>query len=423
MRSTGREPAGRGSPGSGSAGSGSVVSGTGRAGTVWNPAQYARYADYRARPFRDLLAAVGAQAPRLVVDLGCGNGPLTLSLGHRWPGARIIGVDHSPQMLAAARALDVGGRVEWVEADLAAWDPSLLDAEPDVIVTNAALQWVPGHLDLLPGWVDALAPGGWLALQVPGNFDAPSHVLMREVAAGHPKAGELESALARPAAASAQTYLAVLSAAGCEVDAWETTYLHRLDPDGKEEDPVLEWVRGTGLRPVLDTLTEPSERAAFLEEYAGRLRTAYPRTVAGVVLPFRRVFAVAHRPREGPLPPRPPVRGLHHVQVGMPAGAEPALRAFYGDVLGLAEIPKPPAMAARGGLWFAAGAQELHCGVEREFAPARKAHPCLLVADVEAVAARVAAAGGEVSWDDQIAGVRRFHTVDPVGNRVEVRQD
>ncbi len=264
--------------------------------TRWDPAQYARFAGPRSRPFADLLAQVGAESPRLVVDLGCGNGPLTIGLAQRWPGARIVGVDHSPQMLAAAREADTAGRVEWVEADLATWDIASLGAPPDVVVSNAALQWVPGHLDLLGPWLDGVADDGWLALQVPGNFTAPSHTLMREVAARHTRSEELAVALRRAGSADPSTYLRVLARDGCSVDAWETTYLHVLDPDGAQEHPVLDWVRGTGLRPVLDLLTGEEERRAFLEPYAEALASAYPRTSVGVVMPFRRVFAVAHRP-------------------------------------------------------------------------------------------------------------------------------
>lgn len=263
--------------------------------TQWDPVQYARFADHRGRPFADLLARVGAERPALVVDLGCGNGPLTLSLARRWPGARIVGVDHSPQMLEAARELDAAGRVEWVEADLADWDPAGLGGAPDVILTNAALQWVPGHVELLPGWVEALAPGGWFALQVPSNFEAASHRLMREVARAHPARDRLVPALGRAGVAEPSQYVEALAALGCEVDAWETTYQHVLDPEGAQESPVLEWVRGTGLRPVLDALTDPAERDAYLADYDARVRAAYPRTAVGVVLPFRRVFAVAHR--------------------------------------------------------------------------------------------------------------------------------
>ncbi len=267
-----------------------------RTSPSWDPSQYAVFADHRNRPFADLLSRVTVAAPEVVVDLGCGNGPLTLSLAERWPGARVVGVDHSPQMLTAARDLDPHGRVEWVEADLATWDPTSLGATPDVVITNAALQWVPGHLDLLGGWVEALAPGGWLAVQVPGNFDAPSHALMREVAAGHPRAADLAAALDRNASPAPSAYLEVLAGLGCVVDVWETTYLQVLDPAGDQPSPVLEWVRGTGLRPVLGTLQGEHERAAFVDAYDQRLRAAYPRTPAGVVLPFRRIFAVAQKP-------------------------------------------------------------------------------------------------------------------------------
>lgn len=116
------------------------------------------------------------------------------------------------------------------------------------------------------------------------------------------------------------------------------------------------------------------------------------------------------------------ITDLHHVQIAMPAGAEDRMRAFYGGVLGLAERAKPPALAARGGVWFAVGERELHCGVEPEFRPARKAHPCLLVTDIDAAAVAVAAAGGEVRWRDEVPEVRRFHTDDPVGNRLELQQ-
>lgn len=116
------------------------------------------------------------------------------------------------------------------------------------------------------------------------------------------------------------------------------------------------------------------------------------------------------------------VVGIHHVQIACPPGAEDALRGFYVGVLGLVEKPKTPVMAARGGAWFVAGAQELHVGAEEPFVPARKAHPCLLVDDVGAVAAAVEAGGAPVRWNEEMAGVRRFHTDDPVGNRVEIQQ-
>ncbi|HHU09875.1 MAG TPA: methyltransferase domain-containing protein [Intrasporangiaceae bacterium] len=263
--------------------------------TRWDPAQYARFGDERSRPFVDLVARIGATDPQVVVDLGCGNGPLTLSLADRWPHATVIGIDHSEQMLAVARDLDTEGRVRWVEADLADWQPASLGATPDVVVTNAALQWVPGHQDLIDRVVTALPPGGWFAMQVPDNLDAPSHALMREVAAEHSRAAELIPAVTRLQVERPQTYLEQLAGLGCAVDVWSTTYLHVLDPGGAVDDPVLEWVRGTGLRPVLALLTDPSEREEFLVPYREKLRAAYPRSSVGVVLPFRRTFAVACR--------------------------------------------------------------------------------------------------------------------------------
>ncbi len=403
--------------------------------TVWDPQQYAKFAGHRDRPFFDLLSRVGAGAPGVVVDLGCGNGPLTLSLARRWPDATVIGVDSSAEMIARARELDTDGRVEWVHADLGSWQA---DTAVDVMVTNAALQWVPGHLDLLPRLLGQVAAGGWFAMQVPGNFDAPSHALLREVAARMPRADELVPRLrGATTVGEPPAYAEVLADAGFGADVWETTYLQMLDPQGQQSDPVLEWTKGTAMRPVLEILTGEAERAEFLEAYAAELRRAYPRGRHGTAFPFRRIFAVGHRdeagggapaartghgPGHAHFPTKAPVTGLHHVQVSCPAGAEDELRGFYAGVLGMAEVPKPPVLAARGGVWFRSGRAEVHCGVEEDFRPARKAHPCLLVTDVDAVAEAVAAAGGQVRWDDNIPGVRRFHTDDPVGNRIELQQ-
>ncbi|MBM6402684.1 methyltransferase domain-containing protein [Phycicoccus sp. CSK15P-2] len=263
----------------------------------WDPSAYGQFAQERSRPFDDLVSRVGADEPGMVVDLGCGNGPMTLLLAERWPQARVVGIDSSESMLEAARSLDARDRVEWVQADLRDWDPASLGEAPDVIVTSSTLQWVPGHLDLVGPWVEALADDGWLGLQVPGNFDAPSHSLMREIAAGHPRAGELTAALDVPSVGEPATYLRLLVRLGCAVDAWETTYLHILDPDAQDENPVLSWVTATGLRPVLDLFEDDDDRAAFVDPYAAALAEAYPRSSAGVIFPFRRVFAVAHRVR------------------------------------------------------------------------------------------------------------------------------
>jgi trans-aconitate 2-methyltransferase len=264
---------------------------------TWDPASYARFGDERSRPFVDLMARVGARHPRHVVDLGCGSGALTATLKERWPAAQVHGVDSSAEMVAAAADLDTD--VVFTQGDVRSWRPALSDAPVDVIVSNAVLQWVPEHRDLLPRWTSCLASGGWLAVQVPGNFEAPSHALMREVAdrpafrvalAGVLRGGD---SVDDPAG-----YADRLAAAGCRVDAWETTYLHVLDPAGEHgDDAVLAWVSGTGLRPVLDALAGDDElQEEFVQQYRDELRGAYPRRHWGTPLPFRRVFVVAQRP-------------------------------------------------------------------------------------------------------------------------------
>ena len=253
----------------------------------WDPERYLQYADERSRPFLDLLSRVAAEEPRRVVDLGCGPGTLTALLARRWPDADVLGLDSSPEMVAAATALsrDLSG-VRFEVGDLRGWRP---EHPVDVLVSNATLQWVPGHVELLPDLVAAVAPGGWFALQVPGNVDAPSHELRRELAA-RPRFAPYVEGVAVPESLGPEVYLQRLAGLGCEVDAWETTYLHVL----RGEDPVFDWVSGTGARPTLQALPE-GLREEFEAEFRQLLRTAYPPGPHGTVLPFRRVFAVAHR--------------------------------------------------------------------------------------------------------------------------------
>jgi trans-aconitate 2-methyltransferase len=258
----------------------------------WDPEQYLRFADERGRPFHDLLARVGATEPGLVVDLGCGPGTLTRLLAQRWAQARVEAIDSSYEMVQRAETelAGVGERAVATLADVREWEPA---GPVDVLVSNATLQWVPGHLELLERFVGWLAPGGWLAVQVPGNLGEPSHTLLAEVAA-RPRWKERLSQVPAPAVEEPATYLARLAELGLHVDAWETTYLQVLPG----EDAVLQWMRGTGLRPVLSALDDDDERAAFEAEYGELLRRAYPRHPFGTVLPFRRIFLVAQRPEE-----------------------------------------------------------------------------------------------------------------------------
>ncbi|MER5752255.1 trans-aconitate 2-methyltransferase [Streptomyces sp. NPDC002088] len=263
---------------------------------VWDPAQYLRHAGHRARPFADLLARVPdlPAGPPRIADLGCGPGNVTAVLAERWPTARITGYDNSAEMLARAEAYagptPGGGRLDFAHADVGTWTPT---ETYDLIISNATLQWVPGHIDRFGDWLAALAPGGTFAFQVPGNFDAPSHRLMRALAHSARWKDRLAETLRHDDAVLApETYLERLADLGCTADVWETTYVHLL----AGEDPVLDWVKGTGLRPVLTALAEDLEaREEFVAEYRAALREAYPAGTHGTPFPFRRIFAVARK--------------------------------------------------------------------------------------------------------------------------------
>lgn len=262
------------------------------AGSTWDPAQYGIFADHRLRPALELLGRVPLADPALIYDLGCGTGGVTQLIAERWPEAETIGVDNSPQMLEQASALSDG--IEWVEADIATWEP---EETPDLIYSNATLQWLDDHDTLIPRLFDLLAPGGCLAVQMPLSWDLPSHRLMRETLAHGGPDGEpigpagLRQALDHVWVADAAHYFDLLSALAESLDIWETEYLQVLDG----QHPVLDWVSGTGLRPVLNGLDD-ADRELFLERYSAALLEAYPRRRNGQTLyPFRRLFMVATR--------------------------------------------------------------------------------------------------------------------------------
>lgn len=254
---------------------------------AWDVAQYETFRDERARPFVDLLARVPGARVRSAIDLGCGTGELTRGLLERWPDARIVGVDSSDEMLAAAAPRAVVGRLRFVRGDARSYVP---DEPPDLIVSNAVLHWVPDHGPLLARLIAMLAPGGTLAVQMPANFDAASHMLILETAADGPWADKLARVAHHAAVHTLSFYAELLLEAGLAVDAWETVYLHVLPGD----DAVLSWVKGTALRPVLALLDE-AEKPRFVAAYAARLRAAYPRAAHGTLFPFRRIFFVARK--------------------------------------------------------------------------------------------------------------------------------
>lgn len=256
---------------------------------MWNPDQYHRFQRERSRPFFDLVNQIDAVAPRTVADLGCGSGELTATLLDRWPDATIWGVDSSAAMLAKAATYARPDRLVFVEADLAEWTPP---AALDVIVANASLQWVDDHPRLMRRLVAMLAPQGWLAFQTPSGNQA--HAILRELRSQPRWVAQVgpDRVQSSDRALTAAAYIELLTARGCTVNAWETTYMQLLHG----ENAVIEWTKGTCVRPILEVLSEP-EQAEFLAEYSRRLLEAYPPAGYGTLFPFPRLFVVAQRQR------------------------------------------------------------------------------------------------------------------------------
>ena len=252
---------------------------------AWSASQYVKFEDERTRPARDLLAQVPLEAISRAVDLGCGPGNSTELIAERFGAVGVSGLDSDPDMLESARRRMPG--TAFVQADLASWQPS---EKADLLFSNAVFQWLPNHLDILERLMDGLAPGGVLAVQMPDNLDEPSHVAMRELADDprfskyYPNGGKRRSALPPP-----DVYLDRLDARCIRIDVWHTIYYHRL----ANAEAIVEWVKGTGLRPYLDALPADA-REAYLAAYLRRIREAYPPLADGrVLLKFPRLFVVA----------------------------------------------------------------------------------------------------------------------------------
>ena len=249
--------------------------------TDWNPAQYLRYDSERLRPALDLMARIQVDLPKTVFDLGCGTGTVTGILKDRWPNANVTGVDSSASMLE--RTVDVETRVNWQHADLNDWQP---EHPTDIVYSNAALHWLDDHETLFPRLMKAVKPGGVLAVQMPENFSAPSHTSIADTV----REGDWHERLApyqrEQPVSEPSFYYDLLSPLSSSIDMWETTYMHILEGD----DPIVEWTKGTMLRPLLDHLSE-KEAFSFLASYAKKVAKAYPHRADGkTVFPFKRLF-------------------------------------------------------------------------------------------------------------------------------------
>jgi len=253
---------------------------------VWNPQQYLKFSGHRLRPAVDLLMRIPDFSVKRVADLGAGAGNVTRLIKERWPDAAVLAVEGSAEMVAAGKK--AAPEVEWLHQDLGSWRPA---QTWDVIYSNAALHWLPEHERLFPSLMERVSPGGILAVQMPRNFEAPSHLLIAETALSGPWRSRLEHLVTAPPVHAPGFYHRLLAPQSENIDIWETEYLQVLEGD----NPVKEWTKGTWLTRYLDVL-RGDERTAFEAAYGERVAKAYPRDSAGQTLfPFRRLFMVAQR--------------------------------------------------------------------------------------------------------------------------------
>jgi trans-aconitate 2-methyltransferase len=254
---------------------------------AWDPNRYLRFDAERTRPCWDLVGRVDLPDPKVVVDLGCGPGNSTAVLRARWPTTRLIGVDSSAEMLRAARASGVPA--EWQEARIEAWVPP---TPPDLIFSNAAFQWVPGHLEQMARLLGRLAPRGAIAVQVPANDTDVSHAALRAVVARAGWTTRLGPISRGEDVPSLDVYYDRLTGLCARLDLWDTEYLHILE--GPEA--VVDWTRSTMLRPWLAALDDGADTERFLSEYGSEIAARFPRRPDGRVLfPFRRRFVIGYR--------------------------------------------------------------------------------------------------------------------------------
>jgi trans-aconitate 2-methyltransferase len=254
----------------------------------WNAGQYLRFAEERTRPSRDLAARIALEQPARVIDLGCGPANSTAVLARQWPSAEMTGLDNSGEMLRSAR----GSHPEWQfeQCDIAEW-ANRQDRSYDVVFSNAALQWVDNHAAVFPQLLSHAAPGGALAIQMPAR-DSPAHDLSRSMANSAAWRSQFTGTPADWSSHDSGFYYDVLAPHAARLDIWETTYVHVLDSPAD----IVEWYKGTGLRPFLNALESEPARQRFLAQYLAGIEKLYrPRADGRVLFPFHRIFVIAYR--------------------------------------------------------------------------------------------------------------------------------
>ena len=255
--------------------------------TDWNAEQYLKFADERGRPSLDLVARIAVSRPERIIDLGCGPGNSTAVLRRQWPQAEITGLDNSEDMIAAARESHPEGI--WILADAATWTA---EVPFDIVYSNAALQWLPDHESLFPHLFSWVAPGGALAVQIPAHFNSVLHKEIVEVAKNAEWLHLMDAPLNVMTKKPPSFYYNLLQPLAARLEIWETEYYHVME----SPRAIIEWFRGTGLRPYLEALESEGQRQRFVDMLLERYRRSYPRQNDGRILfPFRRLFIIAYR--------------------------------------------------------------------------------------------------------------------------------
>jgi len=257
---------------------------------TWDAKQYLRFNDLRTRPCRELADRIAIESPKRVIDLGCGPGNSTSVLAERWPESGLTGPDSSPEMIAAARKAPP--HWTWCVGDIAAW-ASGGQQTYDIVFSNAALQWVSDHTVLFPRLLTHVAVGGALAIQMPANFGSPAHLIMRDLAASRPWRDHFPADGVREwHVHDLAAYHDMLAPIAAAVDFWQTEYLHVMESAAA----IVEWYKGTGLRPFLDALANDKQRSDFTAEYLERIQRSYPvRKDGRIIFPFLRMFLIAYQ--------------------------------------------------------------------------------------------------------------------------------